>query len=465
MYAETSRLRLWRIVAAVILTTLTLIGGRILAADQRDSNAVFDPALYSAMKHGLVGPFRGGRVTAVAGVPGQPYTFYFGSTGGGVWKTTSAGEAWKNISDGYFGVGSIGAISVAPSDPNVVYAGTGSACPRGNVSTGDGVYRSTDAGKSWQHVGLGDTGQIGRIVVHPEDPDLVYVAALGHIFGPNEERGVFRSGDGGRTWETVLYVSDRAGAVDLTMNPGNPRNLFASIWRPERKPWTMIDGGETWSSQHDQPTAEFCRVTVDNQFPYRLYGARRDNSTISVPSWAPNVLTAEESWFDVGGGESGHIAVHPDDPDIIYAGTYIGRIDRYDRRASFGRKVVIYPQMQDGISPKDLKYRCQWNAPIRFSPHDPDVIYHTSNHVHRSRNGGMSWQTISPDLTRNEPEKQGLQGGRRNMTTRVWRSSTRSSLSKSLRSWLESSGQVVTMGSSTCPKTTGPPGPTSLRPG
>ncbi|MGB5160692.1 MAG: glycosyl hydrolase [Thermoanaerobaculia bacterium] len=565
MKAESPRLRLWPIATALILTTLTPTGGPVLAAEENDSNTVFDPALYSAMKYRLVGPFRGGRVTTVAGVQGQPYTFYFGSTGGGVWKTTSAGEAWENISDGFFGVGSIGAIAVAPSDPNVVYAGTGSACPRGNISTGDGIYRSTDAGKSWQHVGLGDTGQIGRIVVHPQDPDLVYVAALGHIFGPNEERGVFRSADGGQTWEKVLYVSDQAGAVDLTMNPDNPRHLFAAIWRAERKPWTMIDGseesglyrttdggqswdllteaaaenglpsgvlgrigvaisparservwalvtavgdssglyrsedggdswrqtsgdhrlttrgwyythvhgdpadpdtvfvnnvhflksidggqnfekrpvphgdnhdlwinpndteimiqandgganvtldgGETWSSQHNQPTAEFYRVMVDSQFPYRLYGAQQDNSTISVPSWAPNVLTPEESWFDVGGGESGHIAVHPDDPNIVYAGTYIGRIDRYDRRVGFGRNVVIYPQMQDGTAPRDLKYRFQWNAPIRFSPHDPEVIYHTSNYVHSSRDGGMSWQTISPDLTRNDAEKQGLPGG------------------------------------------------------
>ena len=535
------------------------------AESDADANVIVDPELFRAMEYRLVGPFRGGRVTAVTGVADDPYTFYMGATGGGVWKTTSAGEEWTNVSDDDLGVGSIGAIEVAPADVNVVYVGTGSACPRGNVSVGDGIYKSTDAGKSFRHIGLPEAGQIGAVRVHPTDPDLVYVAALGHIFGPNEERGVYRSRDGGDTWERVLFVSSTAGAVDLAMNPRNPRELYAAIWRAERKPWTMIDGGEesglyrstdggdtwelltdadednglpngvlgrigvsispsnpqrvwvliaaeeskaglyrsddggdswdrvsddndlttrgwyythvhadsqdedtvyvnnvrflksidggrtferrdtphgdnhglwinpddpdimiqsndgganvtldggeTWSTQHNQPTAEFYRVTVDNQFPYRLYGAQQDNSTISVPSWTSRGLTPEQFWYEVGGSESGHIAVHPDNPDLIYAGNYIGQIDRYDRAADFARDVIIYPQMQDGTAPRDLRYRFQWNAPIRFSPSDPDVIYHTSNFVHRSRDGGMSWETISPELTRNEPEKQDLPGG------------------------------------------------------
>jgi len=534
-------------------------------APQDDPNVTIDPSLFDAMEYRMVGPYRGGRATAVAGVIGEPFTFYMGATGGGVWKSTNAGESWNNVSDGFIGVGSIGAIAVAASDSNVVYVGTGSACPRGNVSVGDGIYRSTDAGRTFAHIGLPEAGQIGAVVVHPSDPDLVYVAALGHIFGPNEERGVYRSRDGGASWEQVLFVSSTAGAVDLAMNPRNPRELYAAIWRAERKPWTMIDGGdesglyhstdggdtwelltdedkdnglpsgvlgrigvdisasnprrawaliaaeesdaglyrsddageswtrvsddhdlttrgwyythvhadphddntvyvnngpflrsidggrtferrptphgdnhdlwinpdhpdfmvqsndgganvtldggESWSTQHNQPTAEFYRVTVDNQFPYRLYGAQQDNSTISVPSFSAADVSPEQYWYSVGGSESGHIAVHPDDPDLIYAGNYIGQIDRLDRKTGFRRDVIIYPQMQDGTAPRDLRYRFQWNAPIRFSPNDPDVIYHTSNYVHRSRDGGMSWETISPALTRNEPEKQDLPGG------------------------------------------------------
>ncbi len=529
------------------------------------SNEIYSPDLFAALSFRLVGPHRGGRVTTVTGDPINPFTFYFGSTGGGVWKTHSAGERWENISDDQIGVGSIGAVAIAPSDRNVLYVGTGSACPRGNVSAGDGIYKSTDAGKTWQHIGLPEAGQIGRILVHPERPDTVYAAALGHIFGPNAQRGIYKSVDGGSSWQLALSVSSHAGGVDLAMNPKNPRELFAAIWQAERKPWTMIDGGEdsglyksidageswtrltdpalanglpsgllgrigvevspihpsrvwaiistpddagglfrsddsgktwarksddhrlttrawyyshvradpvdpdtvyisnvqflksidggtsferiraphgdfhdlwinpatpsimvqgsdggatvtldggkTWSDLNNQPTAEFYRVAVDNQFPYRLYGAQQDNSTISVPSWAISGLAPEQLWFSVGGGESGHIAVHPENPDIIYAGTFIGRIDRYDRKADFARDVVIYPQMQDGTAPRDLKYRFQWNAPIRFSPHDPEIIYHTSNFVHRSTDGGMNWETISPDLTRNEPDKQLLPGG------------------------------------------------------
>ncbi len=526
--------------------------------EAKDPNQLYDPALYQGLEFRNIGPYRGGRVTAVAGVVQDPLTFYMGSTGGGVWKTTDGGLTWRNVTDGQLGSGSIGAVAVAPSDPNVIYAGTGSACIRGNVSPGDGIYKSTDAGKTWVHVGLEDAGQIGRIAVHPEDPDLAYVAVLGHAFGPNEQRGVFRSRDGGKTWERVLFVSDRAGAVDLALDPTNPRILYAAVWEAVRKPWMFVSGGEgsglyrsrdggdtweklergfpsglkgrigvavsparpgrvwaiveaedggvfrsddggdsfrrvnaerklrqrawyythiyadprdedtvyvlnvglyrstdggksfefiraphgdhhdlwihpedprilingndgganvsynggaTWSTQANQPTGEFYRVTVDDQFPYRVYGAQQDNSTVSIPSRTSGSGITRADWYPVGGGESGHIAVDPRDPSIVYAGSYGGTITRYDHRTREVRHILAYPQLALGQAPRDLKYRFQWNAPIRISPHDPSTLYHCSNYVHRSRDGGQSWETISPDLTRNDPEKQDYSGG------------------------------------------------------
>lgn len=507
-----------------------------------------------------VGPSRGGRATAVAGVPDQLFTFYMGATGGGVWKTTDGGLTWDNISDGYFSVGSIGAIEVAPSDPNVVYVGTGSADPRGNVSPGKGMYKSTDGGDTWTFIGLEKAGQIGKIVVHPDNPELVYAAVLGNIFGPNPERGVYRSSDGGKNWEKVHFVSERTGCIDVAMDPNNPRILYAAMWTAERKPWTFIDGseeggvwkstdggdtwnklggglpggllgrigvavspvnskrvwvlletaeekdgglyestdggqnwtrinrdhqlrqrawyytrifahptdehtlfvvnvgflksidsgksfqrirvphgdnhnlwinpshpdvmiesndggacitfngGKSWTTQNNQPTAEFYRVTVDNQFPYRLYGAQQDNSTLSVPSRWEETLDPIQNWYDVGGGESGHIAVDPRNPNIIYAGTYIGQITRKDREKGHTRDVVAYPQMHDGTAPRDIKYRFQWNAPIRLSPHNPDVLYHCSQYVHRSPDGGRTWEVISPDLTTNKDAYQNIPG-------------------------------------------------------
>lgn len=524
-----------------------------------DPNAVFSPELFAHLEPRMVGPHRGGRVTAVDGVPGEPFTFYMGSTGGGVWKTTNAGETWENVSDGHFTSASIGAVAVAPSDHNVVYAGTGSACPRGNVILGDGVYRSTDAGKTWKHVGLKRAGLIGAIRVHPKNPDHLWVAVLGQIFGASKERGVYRSRDGGATWERVLHVSAGTGAVDLVLDPGNPRRLFAAMWRAERKPWTLIDGGEesglyrstdggdnwkklagglpegelgrigvavspanprrvwalvsardgdgglyrsddggdkwrkissnrelqtrgwyythvhpdpadentlyvsnarfwksidggktfsrirtphgdhhalwidpddprillqgndggatvsldggsTWSSIFNQPTAEFYRLTVDDGFPYRLYASQQDNSTISVPAWSEGGLSARGDWREVGPGESGHVAVHPEKP-IVWSGNYIGGIFRHDLSTGDTRNVILYPQLADGLPPKDLVYRFQWNAPIRLSPHDPETLYHASNYVHRSRDGGSTWETISPDLSYDDETKQELPGG------------------------------------------------------
>jgi len=519
------------------------------------------PSSFDALRYRNIGPARGGRVTAVTGISQKPFTFLMGATGGGVWKTTDGGLNWSNISDGYFEVGSIGAIALAPSDENVIYVGTGSACPRGNISPGNGIYKSQDGGRSWQHTGLPKAGQIARIRVHPDNPHLVYAAVAGNIFGPNPERGVYRSRDGGENWENVLYVSERTGAIDLAMDPNNPRILYAGMWTAQRKPWTLIDGGreggvwkttdggnnwtqlrgglptgltgrvgiavspanpqrvwvlqeakpekagglyrsddggqnfkrinrehklrqrawyynhvfadpqdehtiyilnagmyksvdggehfqristphgdnhdlwinpdnpeimvegndggacvslnggETWTTQLNQPTSEFYRLTVDDQFPYRVYGAQQDNSTISVPSRSQGGITPYQEWYAVGGGESGHIALDPRNPEVIYAGSYIGKITHMQRKHAHTRDIVAYPQMHDGVAPRNIRYRFQWNAPIRVSPHNPDVLYHCSQYVHRSTDAGQTWEKVSPDLTTDKDAYQNIPGG------------------------------------------------------
>lgn len=528
-------------------------------AAQSPRNPSDEASAFDALEWRMIGPYRGGRSTAITGIAEQPHTFFMGTTGGGVWRSDDAGQSWANVSDGYFG-GSIGAIDVADSDHNVIYVGTGSACIRGNASTGHGAYRSTDGGRTWSFVGLPEAGVIGRIVVHPRNPDLVYVAALGHPFGQNRDRGVYRSTDGGASWEQVLYLSDSTGAVDLSMNRDNPRVIYAGMWRGERKPWALlsgsaeagvyrtVDGGDTWtklegglptgivgkvgvtvspanprrvwaileaepeggvyrsddggdnwervnsennlrqrawyythieadpqdentvyvlntgfyrsvdggrtfesipvphgdmhdvwinpldphilavgddgggqvsvtngrswSSYYNQPTAELYDVVADNAFPYRVYAAQQDNTTISVTAWySSNTLYPKEHWYSVGGCETGPVALHPDHPDIVYAGCYGGVIDRFDRTRQQIRNVVIYPELQLGQAARDLKYRFQWNAAISVSPHDPSVVYHGSQYVHRSRDGGMSWETLSGDLTTNTPEHQDFSGG------------------------------------------------------
>ena len=545
---------------AVGTAFLALLVAAPVDVQAQNGGAAYDSAMFAGLRYRSIGPTRGGRSTAVAGITEQPLTFFLGATGGGVWKTTDAGLNWINISDGFFEAGSIGAIDVADSDPNVIYVGTGSAGPRGNVSKGIGMYRSEDGGDTWTHIGLPNAGQIGRIEVHPDDPDVAFVAALGDPFGPNPERGVYRTRDGGDSWEQVLFLSDSTGFVDLALDPKNPRIVFAAAWRAERKPWTMIsgsseggifrskDGGDTWdrlegglptglvgkaavtvsransdrvwvlieapngqggvyrsddggeswsqvnqnrnlqqrawyythiyadpvdentvyalntsyyksidggrtfqsyrvphgdvhdlwvnyedpskqvvaddggaqvtttaaeswSTYYNQPTSEIYRVFVDDQFPYRVYGSQQDNSTITVPSRPLPGVTPYQHWASVGGCESGHIAIDPRDPMVTYAGCYGGSISRVDRRTGDVRSILIYPQLQLGQAPKTLKYRFQWNAPIRISPHDPDMVYHTSNYVHRTTDMGYSWETISPDLTRNDTTKQDFAGG------------------------------------------------------
>jgi len=513
---------------------------------------------YEGLEFRNIGPFRGGRVTAVAGVRGQPLVFYQGATGGGVWKTTDGGGNWMPVSDKFFKTGSVGAIGVAESDPNVIYVGMGEAPIRGNVSNGDGVYKTTDGGKTWTNVGLKGAYQISRVRVHPKNPDLVYVAAQGHVWGPNAERGIFRSKDGGRTWDKVLFVSDKTGASDLCMDPNNPRVLYAGMWQVYRKPWllesggsegglyrstdggdtwkklagglpegvvgnigvaisgarpdriwTIVeaekggvfrsdDGGEkwtktnsenklrqrawyysriyadpknpdevyvlntgmyrsndggktfnpirvphgdnhdlwidpdepdrminsndgganvsfnagrTWSSVMNQPTAQFYRVITDDRYPYWIYGAQQDNSTIAIASRGRGRGIDANDWYEVGGGESGWIAPKPGDPNIVYSGSYGGHIDRNDHRLNQNRNVVAWPENQIGQAAKDVKYRFQWNAPIVISPHDPNTIYHGAQVLLRSRNEGQTWEEISPDLTRNDKAKQAKSGG------------------------------------------------------
>jgi photosystem II stability/assembly factor-like uncharacterized protein len=524
------------------------------------SGSAIDPALLGALEWRAIGPFRGGRVVAVAGDPVNRQVFYFGSTGGGVWKTTDGGVYWENVSDGFFKRASVGGLAVAPSDPNVIYAGMGESTIRGNVSHGDGVYRSTDAGKTWVHLGLAGTRNIARVRVHPHDPDLVYVAALGHAHGPNAERGVYRSRDGGQNWERILFRDEDVGAYDLSLDPNNPRILYATLWRARRLPhalesggegcglfkstdggdtwteltrnkglptgtlgkigvavsparpervWAIVEaengavfrsddggqtwerlsderdlrsrpwyyqhihahpqdpdtlwvlnvraykstdggktffqigvphgdnhdlwidprdpnrmiegndggacvtfnGGDTWSSLYNQPTGEFYHVIADTQVPYHLYGAQQDNTTIRVPSRSRNAAITQSDCQEIGGGESGYIAVRPDNPSIVYAGSYLGYLSRYDDRTGQRRDISVWPEVTTGWAARDAKYRFQWTFPIVLSPHDPSVLYTTGNLVFRSTDEGSTWEAISPDLTRHDDSRLGLSGG------------------------------------------------------
>ncbi len=514
-----------------------------------------------------IGPHRGGRVVAVAGDAQQKMTFYMGACAGGLWKTTDGGLYWRNISDGYFNTAAVGALAVSTSDPNVIYAGTGESTIRGNVSHGDGVYKSVNAGASWRHIGLSDTRHIGKIVIHPRDPDIVYLAALGHAFGPNEQRGVFRSTDGGDTWQKALYKSERAGSHDVALDLNNPRILFAAVWQAQRYPhklenggpecglwrsmdggdnwqditrnpglprgllgkigvtispvqagrvwavieaedgavfrsddygatwirlseqsllrtrpwyymhitadtqdpdtvyiqnyglWKSIDGGasfatmptahgdehalwidpqdnqrmvkgddggacvsfnggRSWSSIYNQPTAQLYHVCTDDRFPYRVYGSQQDNTAITLPSASIDGAIHERDWYAPGGGESGYIAIKPDDPDIVVASGPIGQrayndlMTLYNHRT--GQKWIntVWPELYGwGAGAESLKYRFQWTFPIMFSRHDPDVLYVCSQHLHRSTDLGASFEALSPDLTRNDPDKLKPSGG------------------------------------------------------
>jgi photosystem II stability/assembly factor-like uncharacterized protein len=552
----------------IFFHSLILVLAAVLVNAQRRPAETTEPTKPDAnplkvLQWRSIGPFRGGRSTAVAGVASQPMVFYFGSTGGGVWKTTDGGINWEPITDGsVFGTGSVGAIGLSDGDPNTVYVGMGESPIRGNVSHGDGVYKSSDAGKTWKRIGLEDTRQISRIRVNPKNPDIVFVAAQGHVWAPNEQRGVFRSKDGGKTWTKVLYRSDKAGACDLVIDPTNPNNMYAALWEVSRKPWTLesggpgsgifksTDGGDTWSeitrnpglpkgtigisgitvspanpdrvwaiveaedggvfrsdnagatwtkinedrnlrqrawyysricadpknadsvyvintgfyrsndggrtyarinvphgdnhdvwiapddpnrminsndgganvsfnggkswSEQDQPTAQFYRVALDNDFPYHVYGAQQDNSTVRIASRTAEGVITTSDWYDVGGGESGWIAPLPRDSEIVFAGSYGGLITRYDHHTGQLRDVNPYPNNPMGAGADVLKYRFQWNFPLVFSPHDKSpsgTLYTAANVLFKSTNEGQSWEAISPDLTRNDKSKQASSGG------------------------------------------------------
>ncbi|WP_420603336.1 VPS10 domain-containing protein [Flagellimonas sp.] len=516
--------------------------------------------LYSSLEYRLVGPFRGGRSAAVTGVPGEPNLFYFGATGGGVWKTTNGGRTWENISDGYFG-GSIGAVEVAKSDPNVIYVGGGEKTLRGNVSSGYGIWKTENAGKTWTFAGLKNSRHVPRIRIHPTDYNTIYAAVLGNIYKPTKERGIYKSTDGGKNWKRVLFVNDQSGAVDLTFDPNNPRILYASTWRAKRTPyslssggdgsalwkstdsgetwteisknegfpkdtlgiigvtvspknsdrvwaivenkekgglyrsddggkkWTQVnserklrqrawyytrvyadtededvvyvlnvryhkstdggktfntfnaphgdhhdlwispenskrmvigddggaqvtyDGGETWSTYYNQPTAQFYRVTTDNAFPYRIYVAQQDNSTIRINHRSDDGSIGEDDWEPTAGGESAHIAIDPTNNDIVYGGSYDGFLTRVNHKNKTVRGINVWPDNPMGHGAEAMKYRFQWNFPIIFSKHDPKKLYTFSNHVHLSTNEGQSWEVLSDDLTRNDPTKLVSSGG------------------------------------------------------
>jgi len=515
---------------------------------------------FGALEYRLIGPFRGGRSAAVTGVPNKPNLYYFGATGGGVWKTQDGGNKWENISDGFFG-GSIGSVSVAKSDPNVVYVGGGEKTVRGNVSSGYGVWKSLDAGKTWKFSGLKNSRHIPRISIDPNNHDIVYAGVLGNIYKPSDERGLYKSVDGGKNWNKILFANEDSGVVDLIIDPTNSRIIYASTWNVRRTPYSLSSGGEgsalwksedsgntwkeislnkgfpdstlgiigvtvspvnnekvwaivenkdkgglylsndggqswklinnerklrqrawyytrvyadtqdenlvyvlnvryhkstdsgksfktynaphgdhhdlwispedpkrmiigddggaqvsydrgeSWSTYMNQPTSQFYRVTTDNSFPYRIYAAQQDNSTIRINHRSSNGSITESDWEPTAGGESAHIAVDPLNNEVIYGGSYDGFLTRVNHESGSVRAINVWPDNPMGHGAEGMKYRFQWNFPIIFSKHNPKKLYTFSNQVHVTENEGQSWDIISPDLTRNDPNKLKSSGG------------------------------------------------------
>lgn len=547
---------------SVLFRFFVLVGATVIVSSsyaQSGSSLPIDTSLYGKLRWREIGPFRAGRSVAVAGHKDQRLTFYFGATGGGVWKTSDGGNRWVNVSDGFFKVGIVGALDVAESDPNVIYAGTGEACIRGNAMPGEGAYKSDDAGKTWTFVGLKDAQTISKIRIDPKDANLVYVAAFGHVFGSNSERGVYRSKNGGKTWERILYKNEKTGAVDLAIDPNNPRVLYAALWEAYRNPWTMssggpgsglwksVDGGDTWTdlssnegmpkgikgkigiavsaaqpdrvwasveaeegglfrsddggktwtkvnddrrirqrawyyshiyadpknpetvyilnvqcfksidggktltnirvphgdnhdlwidpndpmrmiegndggatvtynggqtwTDEDIATGQFYHVVLDDDFPYNVYGAQQDNSTVRIASRTTGFGIDRTDWYGVGGGESGYIAVNRKNSQIVYAGNYDGYLTRYDHRTDQEQDISPWPDNPMGGGASTAKYRFQWTYPIISSVYDSATLYVTANRVFKTTDEGMSWRIISPDLTRNDTSKLGSSGG------------------------------------------------------
>ena len=514
----------------------------------QDAETYFKP-----LKYRNIGPFRGGRSVTAVGVIGDPLTYYMGTTGGGLWKTSDAGQRWENISDGYFETDSVGAVAVSASDPNVVYCGMGEHAPRGVMTSyGDGVYKSTDAGKTWKKMGLSKTQHISRIVIHPNNPNIVYVAAQGALYAPNEERGIYKSINGGESWEKVLFVNTLTGCSELSMDPNTPEVLYAAMWHHQRKPnivisggpgsglyksvdggenwfeiheglpdekgkmaiavspansnkvyaliesdseqdkgglfvsenagisWSMVSGdnrlvqrawyyievfpdpndentvyvmsasafrsidggkswelitgthgdyhdlwinpdnsknmviaddggaaitynkGKTWSTQDIMPTAQIYRINADRLYPYNIYGGQQDNTSVKITSLSlGREAITERDWTYAAGGESAFLAFDPDNPRYVMGGNYLGTIEILDMDTKSETKIMAAPIQYLGRAARDMKYLYNWSAPIIKSQHEPDTFYHCAQLVLRTRDKGLNWEEISPDLTRN----------------------------------------------------------------
>jgi photosystem II stability/assembly factor-like uncharacterized protein len=545
------------VVAAAALQALAARAEPAPPSPPGNTAAAVDPRLFSELKWRGIGPYRGGRALAASGVPGDPDTFYFGAVAGGVWKTTDGGATWLPLTDAT-PISSVGAIAIARSNPNIIYVGSGEAAPRGDITYGDGVYKSVDGGKTWSFLGLADSRQIGALIVDPNNPDIVLVAAFGHAFGPNTERGVFRTTDGGRSWTKVLYKDAETGAIDVSFDPHDSQIVYAALWQARRQPWNFssggpgsglyrstdggvtwtrlsgnglpagvlgrihvsvsgadsrrvyamieaaqgglyrsddagvhwqrvnddgrlsqrawyfstiladpkkvdtvyaentglfrstdggktfqllparhgdhhgiwidptdpdrlieasdggasisFDGGETWSSQLNQPTAQFYHVAVDNRFPYYVYGAQQDNTSIAIASMDDAGAIVERDWYDVFPGECGFVIPDPRDADIVY-GTSENLVGRFNRHAMQMQAIPVYPINAAGHAARDLEHRFNWTSPLMMSPFDPDTLYYGMERLYRTTDDGMSWEAISPDLTRNDKSKQLPSGG------------------------------------------------------